>query len=356
LLKQNIIITGTGSYIPENKISKVNFESSAFFDPDGKQILDDPLNIAEKLEEITGITERRYVNADQTNSDIALIASQRAIADAGIDKESIDVIILAHNFGNISHGRSQVDILPSIASRVKHGLKIQNPNCIAFDIIFGCPGWVQGLILARQYILTENSNNVLVIGSETLSRALDPFDRDSMIYGDGAAAAIVNGTTTSEIRGIISTAAQTYTFDEAYYLFCGRSNKKDTNETHYIKMHGKKIYEFALRNVPKAMKLCLDRSGTPINCLKKIFIHQANEKMDLAILKSFYKSYGVPVPENIMPMNIHKLGNSSVATIPTLLDMVLKEQLPGHALEKGDVILLASVGAGMNINAVTYVV
>ena len=121
-------------------------------------------------------------------------------------------------------------------------------------------------------------------------------------------------------------------------------------------MHGKKIYEFALRNVPKAMKLCLDRSGTPIDRLKKIFIHQANEKMDLAILKSFYKLYGVAAPENIMPMNIHKLGNSSVATIPTLLDMVLKGQLPGHTLEKGDVILLASVGAGMNINAVTYVV
>jgi 3-oxoacyl-[acyl-carrier-protein] synthase-3 len=355
LITQNIIITGTGSYIPENKISQVNFENSLYYDTEGKQISDKPSQIAQKLEEITGITERRYATKDQTVSDLALIAAERAIKDAGIDKESIDAIILAHNFGYIPLGSAQMDAIPSIASRVKHELKILNPNCVAFDIVFGCPGWVQALIIARQYILIEDAKRVLVIGAETLSRVLDPFDRDSMIYGDGAAATIVEGTPNLEKRGIISTAAQTFTLDEAYYLYSGTSNKKDEDETRYLKMHGKKIYEFALRNVPKAMKLCLEKSGIPIEQLKKIFIHQANEKMDMAILKNFYKLYGAPIPEGIMPMNIHKLGNSSVATIPTLLDMVLKGQLPGHTLQKGDVILLASVGAGMNINAVTYV-
>lgn len=356
LITQNIIITGTGSYIPENKISQVNFESSLFYDTDGNQISESPIQIAQKLEEITGITERRYATKDQTVSDLALIAAQRTIEDAGIDKESIDAIILAHNFGYIPLGSSQMDAIPSIASRVKHGLNINNPNCIAFDIVFGCPGWVQALIIARQYILIEDAKRVLVIGAETLSRVLDPFDRDSMIYGDGAAATLVEGIPNSEKKGIISTAAQTFTVDEAFYLYSGTSNKKDEDKTRYMKMHGKKIYEFALRQVPLAMKQCLDKSGTRIEHLKKIFIHQANEKMDKAILKKFYKLYDIPIPEGIMPMNIHKLGNSSVATIPTLLDMVLKGQLPGHTLHKGDTILLASVGAGMNINAVTYVV
>ena len=119
-------------------------------------------------------------------------------------------------------------------------------------------------------------------------------------------------------------------------------------------MQGRKIYEFACINVPKAMAECLDKSGTDIDNVKKIFIHQANEKMDEAIIKRFYKSYGKSVPENIMPMSIHELGNSSVATIPTLYDMVLQGNLPGHDLQKGDVIMFASVGAGMNINAIVY--
>lgn len=119
-------------------------------------------------------------------------------------------------------------------------------------------------------------------------------------------------------------------------------------------MHGRKVYEFALSHVPKAMKACLENSGKSIKDLKKIFIHQANEKMDEAIVKRFYRLYREPVPENVLPMSIQKLGNSSVATVPTLYDMVLKDQYPEHKLEKGDLIIFASVGAGMNINAITY--
>jgi len=119
-------------------------------------------------------------------------------------------------------------------------------------------------------------------------------------------------------------------------------------------MYGRKIYNFALSNVPVAMKTCFDNSCKDISQLKKIFIHQANEKMDEAIIKRFYKIYGKSVPENIMPMSIQDLGNSSVATVPTLYDMVLKGELPGHEVKKGDVVIFASVGAGMNINAIVY--
>ncbi len=351
----NIIISGTGSYIPDITVTNEEFIKHSFYGEDGNPIIGDSKRIIEKFKSITGIEERRYVNENQTSSDIGTIAARKAIEDAGIDKETLDGIILAHNFGNIPHGTVQSDILPSLATRVKFDLQIKNPNCVAFDILFGCPGWIQGVILARNYILAGEGKRYLVIGSETLSRVLDPFDRDSMIYADGAAAAIIETTDTNDNSGILSVAAQTHAADEAYYLYFAESHNTSFNRgVCYIKMHGRKIYEFALNNVPLAMKTCLDKSGINILEIKKVFIHQANEKMDEAIIKRFYQLYELPIPENIMPMSIHKLGNSSVATVPTLFDLVKKNQLENHQLNKGDVVLLASVGAGMNINAITY--
>jgi len=107
-------------------------------------------------------------------------------------------------------------------------------------------------------------------------------------------------------------------------------------------------------HVPTAMKSCLDKSGIPIKEVKKIFLHQANEKMDEAIVTRFYKLYDMERPEGIMPMNIFTMGNSSVATIPTLYDMVQKGQIENQEVNKGDVVIFASVGAGMNVNALVY--
>ena len=98
----------------------------------------------------------------------------------------------------------------------------------------------------------------------------------------------------------------------------------------------------------------MDESGVAISELKKVFIHQANEKMDEAIIKRFYKLYDIEAPADIMPMTINKLGNSSVATVPTLFDLVRSNKLEGHSISEGDVIMFASVGAGMNINAIVY--
>ena len=174
-----------------------------------------------------------------------------------------------------------------------------------------------------------------------------------MIYADGAGATILESSKNN--LGIIAHESASYTTDEIYYLFFGESyNANSGNDSRFIKMHGRKIYEFALTNVPAAMKSCLDKSNYKIEDLKKIFIHQANEKMDEAIIKRFYRLYKLQVPENIMPMNIHKLGNSSVATVPTLFDLVRKDKLKPHNLSKGDIIMFASVGAGMHINAILY--
>jgi 3-oxoacyl-[acyl-carrier-protein] synthase-3 len=194
----------------------------------------------------------------------------------------------------------------------------------------------------------------LVIGAETLSRVVDPHDRDSMIYSDGAGASIIEAS--DDETGMLSYESATYAYDEAGYLFFGKSYHPDLAEedTRYIKMYGRKIYEFALKNVPDAMKSCLDQSGLGIDDVKKILIHQANEKMDEAIIHRFYKLYGKSVPKDIMPMSIHELGNSSVATVPTLLDLLIQGKIENQELHKGDVLIFASVGAGMNINAFVY--
>ena len=137
----------------------------------------------------------------------------------------------------------------------------------------------------------------------------------------------------------------------------GKSYKPD-NENDYdtfLKMNGRKLYQYALENVPQAIKDCLEKSNTHLSEIKKVLIHQANGKMDDGILKRLYSLYDMAdVPENIMPMTIAYLGNSSVATIPTLLDLILKDKLKPHKINKGDIVVFASVGAGMNINAMTY--
>jgi len=196
----------------------------------------------------------------------------------------------------------------------------------------------------------------LVIGGETLSRVIDVYDRDSMIFSDGAGAAVLEGVEEDQKRGIISTAMMSHTNEEAYYLYLGKSNVPESNPSiRYIKMHGRKIYEYSLNNVPAAMKAALDKSGVSIEQVSKILIHQANEKMDEAIVKRFYKLHGIRRQvDDVMPMNIHELGNSSVATIPTLYDMILKGKLPNHSIKTNDILLFASVGAGMNINAFVY--
>ena len=348
-----IKITGTGSYIPSIIEKNQDFYNHEFLNADGSSINSTNEVIVEKFEAITGIQERRYIKDDLLNSDIAFYASQKAIEDAKIDKESIDYIIVAHNYGDIKHNTEQSDTVPSIASRVKHLLQIKNPKCVGYDLLFGCPGWIEGVIQAKAFIASGLAKRCLVIGTETLSRVVDKHDRDSMIYSDGAGAVIVEEA--DEDGGIIAHDTATFALDEAHFIYFGETNNPDvTEQRRYIKMYGRKIYEFAITNVPAALKTCLDSTGISINDVKKILIHQANEKMDEAIVKRFYKLYDMKMPDGVMPMTINTLGNSSVATVPTLYDMILKGKLENQEINKGDVIIFASVGAGMNINAIVY--
>ncbi|MBK9732050.1 MAG: ketoacyl-ACP synthase III [Chitinophagaceae bacterium] len=350
------IFTGTGSYIPERIVTNAEFGKHSFFDESQKPLKQTGEMIVRKFKEITGIGERRYVTDDLHASDIGAIAARLALEDANLTGEELDQIIVAHNFGDVKSGTIQTDILPGLSARIKHLLRIQNPDCVAYDILFGCPGWLQGVIQAHIAIQAGVAKRCLVIGTETLSRVLDQNDRDSMIFADGAGASVIEATSDAAGSGILSYAVQSHTTDEAYYLFLGKSNLPDADpNVRYIKMKGRKIYEYALLNVPLAMKKCLDKANVHVSQLKKVLIHQANEKMDHAIIERLFQLYGInQLPEYIMPMSIHKLGNSSVATVITLFDLIRKGELNEHQLQNGDLVLMASVGAGMHINAVLY--
>lgn len=351
----NSIITGIGSYIPSQVAPNEGFENNEFYNQDGSSFGHENKVIIEKFKAITGIAERRYIKDNQVTSQIAQIAAEKAIADANIDKETLDYIIVAHNYGDIRHGTHQSDTVPSVASRVKHLLRIKNPRCVAYDVLFGCPGWVEGMIQANAFIKAGMAKKCLIIGAEALSRVIDPHDRDSMIYSDGAGATVLEANSENTDSGILGHISATHTYDEAHFIHFGESNNQELNDARkYIKMYGRKIYEFALINVPNAMKECLDESGVSIDDVKKVFIHQANEKMDEAIVNRFYKLYGKQAPHDVMPMTIDKLGNSSVATVPTVFDLVSRGKLGDHRVNKGDIVIFASVGAGMNINAIVY--
>lgn len=350
------VITGTGSFVPPVVKTNKDFTIHNFYAEDNVRITTDPTEIVDKFESITGIAERRYATEDDNASEMAIKAAKLAIEDSGVDPETLDQIIVAHNFGNVLKHTIQTDAMPALASRVKRGLGINNPSCIPYDLLFGCPGWVQGMIHADSFFKSGLAKKCLVIGTETLSRVLDLYDRDSMIFSDGAGATILEYKESGHEEGILSLAMQAHCNEEVDYLYLGKSNYPDSDpRIRYIKMKGRKVYEYAMKYVPQAMKKCLDDAGVELKDLKKVFLHQANEKMDEGIIKAMYRLYGEKnAADGIMPMSIHKLGNSSVATIPTLLDMVRKNEMPGHEINKGDVIMFASVGAGMNINAVCY--
>ena len=348
------VILSTGSYVPEIKVHNQDFLSHTFFEKDGSPITKDTGSILKKFKDITGIEERCYARPEQKASDLGFLAARRALENKSIDKESLDYIIVAHNFGDIAWNSNRVDIVPSLASRVKYLLQIENPDCVAYDLPFGCPGWLEGVIQADYFIKSGDAKRCLVIGAETLSRVIDPHDRDSMLYADGAGAVILEGTVGS--KGILSHKTQTYASEHALLLNMDHSyNPQRKDKDIFIKMNGRKLYEFALNHVPMVVKTALDKAKVHLSEINKVLIHQANEKMDEAILNRLFKLYDLEFSnKSLMPMTISWLGNSSVATIPTLLDLMLSNQLKDQRIHQGDKIVFASVGAGMNINAVVY--
>ncbi|ASU33594.1 3-oxoacyl-ACP synthase III family protein [Mucilaginibacter xinganensis] len=349
------IIAGSGSYIPTKIIANSDFKDHLFYDQDGTRLQKSNDEIISKFEQITGIRERRYVTDDLVASDIGFLAARDAIEAANINPEKIDYIIVAHNFGDVNPVNFRSEFVPSLASRVKHHLGISNPDTVAYDLPFGCAGWLQGMIQADQYI-KAGANCVLVIGAETLSRVCDPCDRDSMIYADGAGAVVLVATESEKPVGILSHTAKTYANELAFVLRMDKSYAPDyPGNRFFLKMNGRKLYEYALKLVPGVIKESIDKAGLSITDLQMLLIHQANHKMDEAIVKQLLELYSLKqVPDNFMPMTISWLGNSSVATLPTLYNLLGKGEIANHTLNKGSFIVFASVGAGVNINSMVY--
>ncbi len=348
----NSIITATGSYIPALKIPNEHFLAHDFYGADGEKLDKSNIDLIKKLEEITRIQERRYVTDDLTTSDIAFIAAERALE--GTDRETLDYIIVGQNFGDMRADNARCDMVPTIAARVKHKLRIKNPYCVAYDVPFGCPGWLHAMIIADYYIKSGDAKKILVIGAETLSRVSDPHDIDSMIYSDGAGATLVE--VTDRNVGIVSHVTRSDTLNDVNLLTLGESYHRNSNENQlYLKMHGHEIYKYAVKTVPEVVMRSLEKAGLALLDVKKVLIHQANQKMDEAILKRLFKLNRVKdIPDHIMPMTISWLGNSSVATLPTLFDLLQRGKLDNHILHSGDIAVFASVGAGMNVNSMVY--
>lgn len=348
------VIIGTGSCIPDQIVENKFFENNQFYEAGGTKLYKRNESIIAKFSEITGIHERRYATDEQNASTLGTLAAQAAITSANIDPETVDYIIVAHNFGDVEFQSNRTSQVPTLASRIKGGLGIKNPDCVAYDLLFGCPGWIEGVIQADCFIRSGIAKRCLIIGCETLSRVVDPHDRDSMIYADGSGAVVVEAS--SGESGLIVHKTRTYA-NESNHLQMS-SFYSDFNEDRkdlFLKMNGRKVYEFALINVPLIMKEVIDKARIDLTDVKKVLVHQANDKMDQAILERLFKLYKKgEIPGNLMPMTIGWLGNSSVATVPTLLDLICRKRLAGHELKTGDYILMASVGAGMNVNALIY--
>lgn len=350
------IITGSGKYLPSRKIKNSDFLNNEFYDREGVKISKANEAIINTLQKITDIEERRYVEEEYVTSDLAFFAGKDAIESAQIDPENLDYIIVAHNFGDVLKDNQRSDMVPTLAARVKQKLGIHNPYTVAYDLPFGCPGWLQGIIQANYFIQSGDAKKILVIGAETLSRISDPHDIDSMIFSDGAGAVILEARESGKPVGIRTHITRSDTLEHAHLLKMEPSYYSGYKDnTLFLKMNGRKLYEYAITRVPQTLKDVIEKAGINLLDIKKIIIHQANGKMDYNILTRLFDLYGIrDIPEKIMPMSISKLGNNSVATLPILYDLINKGEMEGHQFNSKDFILFASVGAGMNINVMIY--
>jgi 3-oxoacyl-[acyl-carrier-protein] synthase III len=347
-------IKGTGSILPANIITNSHFHNHSFYDKNGVQNSKSGAEMAAKLEAITGIRERRYIPSDQDSVPLLTEGARRAVADARLDVNDIDGIIVAHNAGNmITEGGFQT--VPNLAALLKNALECTNHECFAYDILFGCPGWLQGMIQAHQAISCGDASHVLVVGLEVASRQLDPCDLDSMILADGCGACVL---TKNDVQnsGILSYATFSHAQEDVRIIYLDKSNNAKVAGNCYFHMNGKEVYKYATQWVPKVIKKALDKANLGIEDVDMFLFHQANEKLLEAIGKNLTHLYKVPtsILDGKVPATIQFLGNTSVATIPTMLDMILKNSLGDFKIEKGQTVVFASVGAGMHCNAVVY--
>jgi len=350
------IIAATGTHLPERRIENSFFLSRTFLNPDGSAMEKSPEDTIAKLEQITGIKERRYIPETGDSVPLMRTACENALESWGQDKNLIDGIIVAHNAGNMLEGRQGFHTVPNMAALLKNSLGIENYDCFAYDILFGCPGWVQGVIQAHHSIQMGDAKNVLVVGVEVASRLVDPYDLDSMILADGCGVAIISTDEVENQGGIISYATYSHAHDDVKAIYLDKSYNKEWSDPTLFKMNGKDVYKYATTWVPKVIKKALDKAGLTAGDVDMFLFHQANGKMLHAFAHNLAQMYGIEglSLDGKIPVTIDFTGNTSVATIPTMLDLILKGKLNGYHIKPGMKVVFASVGAGMHCNALVY--
>ncbi len=313
-------ITGVGSYVPDNIIT--NDDLSKIVDTNNEWIVSR-----------TGIKERRIADKDSATSDLASLAAQRALADAKIDAEELDLIVVAT--------ATPDHLFPSTAAMVQKNLGAK--KAAAFDISVGCSGFNYGIVVGSNFIKTGMYKKVLVIGAEILSKVVDWEDRNTcVLFGDAAGACVLEPC--DESFGILSSELGSDGVNgDVLIIPAGGSKMPATKETveqklHTIRMDGKEVFKFAVRVMEKSSLEVLKRAGLKKEDIDFLIPHQANSRIIDSAMKKLKLS------REKIGVNLDRYGNTSAASIPVALDEALSE----NKIKKGDNVLLVAFGAGLS--------
>lgn len=311
-------ITGTGSALPERVVSNQELE----------KLMD---TTDEWIRSRTGI-EKRHIAVEETTTAMAVEAAQKAMEDAGVSADEIDLIIVGTVSGDMC--------FPSTACQVQSA--IGACNAVAYDVNAACAGFLFGLGIADAYLKAGMAGKALIIGAETLSKMMDWNDRSTcVLFGDGAGAAIVQKDNTGIISIVQGSDGARGGALTCYNRPVNNPFVKNSKELDYTKMDGQAVYKFAVKTVPAAITQALEEAGVSADEIKYFLLHQAN----IRIIEAVAKKMGQPMKK--FPTNLQECGNISAGSVPILLDKVNQK----GELAKGDKIVLAGFGAGLTWGA-----
>ena len=315
------VVAGCGSYLPERRVT--NADMSKIVDTTDEWIV-----------ERTGIHARHIAAEGELTSDMAIKASLKAIEDAGIDAQEIDMIILGTTTPDNTFPATAVTVQKALG--LTHGF--------AFDVQAVCSGFVYALTIADSFIRTGQARTCLVIGSETFTRLLDWTDRTTcVLFGDGAGALVVkagDGEGTSADRGILTAHLHSDgNHKEKLYVDGGPSS---TGTVGHVHMAGREVFRHAVVNMAATIQESLEATGLTVDDIDWLVPHQANKR----ILEGTAKRIGLP-PERVV-MTVGEHGNTSAASVPLALDTGVRD----GRIKKGDVVLLEAMGGGFTWGSV----
>jgi 3-oxoacyl-[acyl-carrier-protein] synthase-3 len=318
-------ISSLATYVPPRQLTNADLEK--LVDTTDEWIL-----------QRTGIRTRHIVDPGVATSDLSKEAALKAIAQAGLTPADIDFIVVGTTTPDM--------IFPSTACLVQ--TKIGATHAWGFDLMAACSGFTFALTTAAKMIESGASRHALVIGADAMSTIIDYTDRTTcVLFGDGAGAVVVEATDDDNV-GFID--FENYVDGSGGHALCmpaGGSLKPASHETvdqrlHYVKQDGQTVFKFAVRNTEEACRRVLERNGISPNEIDLFVSHQANRR----IINSAADKLGV-APEKVV-INIEKFGNTTAGTIP----LALGDAIADGRLKKGDLVLLASVGAGFTVGAI----